>query len=96
MLADADWKYVFYAFSGEEKLFNLKTDPEEHSNVAASEPERVAEFRRLLLKRVASTPPPAPSEWVYQRVYNTSGPNPHRCHHGGLPEHPNEGLAALD
>ena len=96
LLTDGTWKYIFYTFSGKESLYNLEEDPTEQNDLANSMPKKIHDFRHLLLRRKGSTPPQNPPEWIYQEIYNTKELNPHRCHHGGLKEHPNEGLINIE
>jgi arylsulfatase A-like enzyme len=51
------WKYVFYE-TGHEFLFDLKADPYEQRNLAASDPVHRERLRRLLLQRLAETREP--------------------------------------
>jgi phosphoglycerol transferase MdoB-like AlkP superfamily enzyme len=43
---DDDWKYFYDVTSGQESLFNLRTDPREQQNVVAQEAERARELRQ--------------------------------------------------
>jgi arylsulfatase A-like enzyme len=96
LLTDGTWKYIFYSFSGKESLYNLVEDPFEQQDIAGSNQDKIMQFRHLLLRRKASTPPQNPPEWVYQKINDTDEPNPNRCHHGGLKEYPNEGLINIE
>jgi arylsulfatase A-like enzyme len=53
----ADWKYACYE-TGHELLYDLGQDPYEMTNLAATQPERREEMRRLLLRRLAETREP--------------------------------------
>ncbi len=44
------------------RLYDLKTDPDEFTDIAAANPKVVAEMQRLMLKRFRDTHPEAPSE----------------------------------
>jgi len=53
-IVSRDWKYVFYEDS-RELLFNLAEDPYELDNLVESHPDKKAEMRILLLKRLDET-----------------------------------------
>lgn len=53
-----DWKLQISARPDRTWLFNLATDPTERLNLAAREPARVAELRRLIEQQNAGLPPP--------------------------------------
>jgi len=89
-LCDGKFKYVYYSFDSQELLFDLTNDPHELNNLAGDRPERVAEFRHLLLRRMGSTPPPSPTFWVKEKTTGIRGPG---THHG--PGYKNTGLAGL-
>ena len=95
LLVDSHFKYVFYSDTCEGLLFNLKDDLEEKENIIRRYPEIGNMMQKHLLQRLAATAPPHPSEWIYQKHYNTSENNPDRCHHGGNPERVNLGLNNL-
>ena len=42
---EGDWKYIYNASTGYDELYDLKTDPHEHSDLAKSEPARVKEMK---------------------------------------------------
>lgn len=44
-MRDGDWKYI-HDLDGAEFLYDLRTDPRETRNLAAAEPERLADMRR--------------------------------------------------
>lgn len=52
-----EWKYA-HIETGEEWLFNLVEDPYEMNNLATSDPEKLAEMRRLLLDVMAEAREP--------------------------------------
>jgi arylsulfatase len=47
-LTDETWKFIWNPINGEEQLFNLKSDPNECVNLAASEPDTLALWRGRL------------------------------------------------
>ena len=59
-----DWKLIHYWEDGTEELYNLAADPQEQTDLATAEPERVAELSTLLLDfltaRNARYPTPDP------------------------------------
>lgn len=57
-----DWKYQEYFEDGSSELFNLAEDPGEKVNLAASEPEKLQELRRMLVEWREENNAPVPSE----------------------------------
>ncbi|WDE97418.1 sulfatase-like hydrolase/transferase [Lentisphaera profundi] len=92
LLADQDYKFIYYPEDQSELLFDLKNDPHEGENIILRETQIADKMRKALLQRIAVTSPPHPSEWIYQQHYKTASLNPNRCHHGGVPERINRGL----
>ncbi|MCH2205518.1 MAG: sulfatase-like hydrolase/transferase [Lentisphaerales bacterium] len=92
LLVDSNYKYIFYSDDAAEVLIDLKNDPEERHNMASKLPEVTSLLQKLLLKRIAATSPPNPTEWIYQQHYKVVGENPDRCHHGGNSERKPAGL----
>jgi len=58
-LRSGDWKLIVHA-NGQPELFNLAVDPYEKRNLAASQPERVAEMHRLLADEQSKDDPVLP------------------------------------
>ncbi len=56
-LRSENWKYIYNSVTGKEQLFDLRKDPHEQNNVAASIPALSHEFRQ----RIAA--------WVYQQTH---------------------------
>ena len=63
ILRQGDWKYLKF-WAGPQELYNLKNDPSESKNLAASQTERMASMDALLLKQLktqkAKLPRPNP------------------------------------
>lgn len=89
-LCNGYWKYTYYSFTGKEVLSDLKNDPDEMENIALKYPEKIAEFRSLLLRRIGATPVPAPPFWVMEKTTGEKSPS---WHHG--PQNRNTGLDDL-
>ena len=60
-LVSADETYIRYQ-DGVEELTDLRTDPEEHDNIAGDNPERCMELRGALLNRLLSTEAKGPRQ----------------------------------
>ena len=58
MVFDGVWKYIYTDLNATEELYNTAEDPGEMHNVVASEPERVAEMRRVLIQWLKDTDDP--------------------------------------
>ena len=90
-VADARWKYVLLPEDGGEALYDRDADPEEADDVSGQHPERVAELRRVVLQRLAATPPPAPPMWARQKLMGVPATGEH---HG--PGRTNLGLQRIE
>jgi arylsulfatase A-like enzyme len=55
---DQGWKLIVAERPRKDWLFNLAVDPTEKHNLAASEPQRLAQLRALLTAHHAGLPPP--------------------------------------
>jgi phosphoglycerol transferase MdoB-like AlkP superfamily enzyme len=53
-LRDGGWKFIHEVGAGRSKLYDLAADPAERHSVADQHPERVARYRRLLLRWAAA------------------------------------------
>jgi arylsulfatase A-like enzyme len=51
-LTDGEWKYIWLSNDGIEQLFNLKSDPQELYDLAAAEPQKLAEWRGRLIEEL--------------------------------------------
>ncbi len=54
-LRKGDWKLIIHYENNNMKLFNLKDDPHETTNIANENPEKVADLKRLLDQKLAET-----------------------------------------
>ena len=54
MVRDGDWKYIH---APQPELYDLRSDPREENDLAAAQPQRVAEFRAALEKLVRAARP---------------------------------------
>jgi arylsulfatase len=59
-LADGEWKYIFHAWSGQEQLFHLASDPQELRDVAAARPTELRTWRSRLIEHLS----PRGAPWV--------------------------------
>ncbi len=48
MLRNDDWHFISYDAWGKTSLFDVRADPEQHHDVAAHHPERIAEFQERI------------------------------------------------
>jgi len=52
-IVDGNYKYISNIVEGQERLYNLKTDPDELKDISSQNPEKVAEYRALSQKWAA-------------------------------------------
>lgn len=54
-LRKGDWKLIVHYEDNSIELFNLKTDPQETTNISEKNPEKVTELKKLLDQKLAET-----------------------------------------
>ena len=47
-----EWKYILDEETNGEELYNLQNDPQEKNNLADKEPQKVADYRSIVMKHI--------------------------------------------
>jgi uncharacterized sulfatase len=66
---DAGWKLIVSEIPKKDWLFNLQQDPTEKNNLAATQPQKLAQLKALLQAHHAGMPPPMWPSFVQAPIY---------------------------